>query len=349
MRPEDAPLSASIGILLVDDVEPWRRLITSMFQKSPDLQIIGEVSDGLQAVQKAQELQPDLILLDIGLPKLNGIEAAQRIQQISPKSKILFLSQESSRDVVQGALSTGASGYVVKSDASRELLPAINAILRGEKFVGIRFRDLDLAGALDARAADARRRNSIYASLPQPNREIARRHEAGFYSDDACFLDSFVQFIGSALKAGSAAIVVATESHRESILPRLQVYDADVGAAVEQGRYISVDAAETLSTFMVGGLPDPVRFLEIAGDLITTAAKTVKGENARIVACGECAPLLWSQGNAEAAIQVERLWDEIAISGVDILCGYSLRSFQGGTGSYIFDKLCTQHSAVHSR
>jgi DcmR-like sensory protein len=178
---------------------------------------------------------------------------------------------------------------------------------------------------------------------------ITRRHEAGFYSDDACFLDSFVQFIGSALKTWNAAIVVATELHRDSILPRLQAYEAGVGAAVEQGRYISVDAADTLSKFMVGGLPDPVRFLEIAGELITTAAKTVKGENARVVACGECAPLLWSQGNTEAAIQVVRLWDEIATSGVDILCWYSLRSFQGGTGSYIFDKICTQHSAVHSR
>ena len=92
--------------------------------------------------------------------------------------------------------------------------------------------------------------------------EIARRHEAGFYSDDASLLDDLTQFIGAALKAGNAAIVVATESHRNSLLPRLQAYGLDIAAAIEQGRYISLDAADTLSTFMVNGMPDPVRFLK---------------------------------------------------------------------------------------
>jgi DNA-binding NarL/FixJ family response regulator len=105
------------------------------------LQVIGVASDGLEAVQKVEELQPDLILLDIGLPSLNGIEVARQIRKLSPKSKILFVSQESSADVVQGALGTGAQGYVLKSDARRELLEGVNAVLRGERFVGNRFSD----------------------------------------------------------------------------------------------------------------------------------------------------------------------------------------------------------------
>jgi DNA-binding NarL/FixJ family response regulator len=104
-------------------------------QKQPELQIIGEVTDGFEAVQKAQQLQPDLILLDIGLPTLNGIETARRIRALSPKSKILFVSENRSWDIAEEALRTGAGGYVVKSDAAGELLPAVNAVLGGKRFV----------------------------------------------------------------------------------------------------------------------------------------------------------------------------------------------------------------------
>jgi DNA-binding NarL/FixJ family response regulator len=106
-----------------------------MVQQRPELQVICEVSDGLEAVQKADELNPDLILLDISLPTLNGIEAAQRIRQLSPSSKIIILSQDNSLDPEELALSTGALGYVYKTDVRSDLLPAIEAVLRGKQFV----------------------------------------------------------------------------------------------------------------------------------------------------------------------------------------------------------------------
>ena len=91
--------------------------------------------DGPEAVQKAEELNPDLILLDMGLPKLNGIEAARQIRQRSPNSEIIFLSQNNNLDVVRAALGTGALGFVRKTDAGDELLPAVDAVLRGEQFI----------------------------------------------------------------------------------------------------------------------------------------------------------------------------------------------------------------------
>lgn len=103
-----------------------------MLQKQPGLEIVGRVSDGLESVHQAQQLQPDLILLDIGLPKLNGIQAARRIRDVSPTSKILFVSENRSVDVAQEALRTGAGGYLVKSDASSELLTAVEAVLSGQ-------------------------------------------------------------------------------------------------------------------------------------------------------------------------------------------------------------------------
>jgi DNA-binding NarL/FixJ family response regulator len=106
-----------------------------MLLKKPGFQIVGETLDGLKAVQRAVELKPDLILLDIGLPSLNGIEAARKIRNLVPESKIIFLTQESSAEVVQEALRTGARGYVVKTNARRELLNAVEAVLSGKTFV----------------------------------------------------------------------------------------------------------------------------------------------------------------------------------------------------------------------
>ncbi len=313
----------SIRILVVDDYEPWRRFVSSTLCKKRELQVICEASDGLEAVRRAEELQPDLIVLDIGLPKLNGIEAARRIRKLSPESEILFVSQESSADVVQEALSLGALGYVVKAHAGSELLGAVEAVCQGSQFV---------SGGVPRKA------------------EITHSHEVQFYSDDAAFLVGFSRFIEAALKAGNPVIVVATESHQNRIFQRLQAQGLNIGAAVEQGRYIPLDVADTLSTFMVNDLPERVRFLKVAGDLFTAAAKGAKGEHPRVAACGECAPILWAQGKPDAAVQLEHLCDEIAkISNMDILCGYVLNSFQREQENHIYERICAEHSAVCSR
>ena len=124
-----------VRVLVVEDYEPFRRFVCSTLGKRPELQVVGEASDGLEALQKAVELRPDLILLDIGLPSLNGIEVARQMRSLVPESKIIFLTQESSSDLVQEALSLGARGYVTKNMVLEDLFAAVETVLSGMTFV----------------------------------------------------------------------------------------------------------------------------------------------------------------------------------------------------------------------
>lgn len=124
-----------VRILIVDDFEPFRRFIRSTLRQKPEWQIVGEASDGQEAVRKVEELQPDVTVLDIGLPTLNGIKAARLIRMLRSECKILFLSQETSADIVQEAFSLGAMAYVVKAYAGSELLTAMEAVCGGGRFM----------------------------------------------------------------------------------------------------------------------------------------------------------------------------------------------------------------------
>src|SRR6185437_10378625 len=160
-------MGSFIRVLVVDDYEPWRRFVRLALMAYENLKIIGEGSDGIEAIQKARDLQPDLILLDIGLPSLNGIEAARIIRDVSPASKIIFVTENCSADIAQEVLrsSAGAGGYVVKSDAGRELLAAVGSVLHDKQFVSS-----SLAGHLSSA--------HLVDSSPRP-----KNHEAGFYYD----------------------------------------------------------------------------------------------------------------------------------------------------------------------
>ncbi len=320
---------SSIRILITDDYADWRRQVRLVLQARPEWQVISEAADGLEAVAKAQGVKPDLILLDIGLPRLNGIEAARRIQQLSPRSKIIFLSQNNDLDIVRAALSTGARGYVRKTDVIKELIPAMDAVLRGEQFVSSSIKGYEFTGTA--------------------GEKLPHRHEVQFYCDDALLLDTYARFIAVALKSGRAAIAVISQSHSDGLLSRLKTEGLDVDAATQQGTYIQLDANKTLSTFMVNDMPDSTRFFPFVGSLIGAAAKAARQQHHGVVACGECSPLLWADGKAEAAIRVEQLWDEVGKTfWMDILCGYALSDFHGKEDEHVFQRICAEHSAVYS-
>jgi DNA-binding NarL/FixJ family response regulator len=308
-------------ILVVEDYEPFRRSICLSLQQRPEFHVF-QASDGLEAVERARELQPDLILMDIGLPKLNGIEAAKRIRRLAPRAKLIFVSQESDSDVVQETFRLGARGYVHKALA-RELFSAIEAVVQGKRFVssGLEFNE----------GADAH-----------------HRHEVQFYSDDSVFFKSTTRFIADALMAADAAIVLATNAHREGLVQRLKADGFDIDGAVQQGTYISLDAAETLSSIMVNGVPDPARFSAGLGVLLESAAKVTNTKHPRVAIFGECAGLLFAEGNSKAALCLEEIGNDlIKLHDVDILCAYPLP--HGQEDDPALKSICAEHTAAYLR
>jgi DNA-binding NarL/FixJ family response regulator len=311
---------SSIRVLVVDDYEHWRRFACSTLQKRAELQVIGEVSDGLEAVQKAQELQPDLILLDIGLPALNGIEAARRIRGCAPDSKILFVSENRSRDIAEAALSTGAGGYVIKSDAAAELLPAVKAVLQGKQFVS--------------------------ASLSLVHQQ---GHVVQFYTDDAALLDSLCALFGDELRAGDSVAAVITRSHREGLLERLIAQGFDVDEVTKQGRLVVLDAVEALNGFMDADEPNRERFLLEFGKVIRTTEATALVKNTPLVIFGEMVALLWEQKKYDAAVRLEQLWNQLALKhSFYLCCAYPATEFQGELKGDRYAAICTEHTNVVS-
>ena len=136
-RPSHQAMSAGeperqqVHVLVVDDYAPFRHYVCSMLEQMPQMRLVGEAADGLEAVQKADELQPDLVLMDIGLPSLNGIEAARAIRKHDPQCQIVFLSLESSAEVVQEAFELGALSYIVKQHIGSELASVVEAVVLG--------------------------------------------------------------------------------------------------------------------------------------------------------------------------------------------------------------------------
>jgi len=310
-------MPAVVRVLVVEDYEPFRRVLCSALQNA-SFEVVGEASDGFDGVQKAIELQPDLILLDVSMPKLNGIDAAKRILGFNPLARLIFVTQESSSDAIEECFHLGALGYIHKLRVRSDLLPAVEAVLKGKRFVS--------------------------SSLGYVDLQAPPQHDVLFYSSEEVLLDGLSHFVTHALRAGEAVIVPATVPHQKSLMERLLAEGLDIAGAIRERIYIPVDTHSALSTFMVNDWPDASLFSQAARELIRGATQT-DGNDRRAVVCGECAPILLAEGKVEASIEVERLWDEIVVKsfGVDTLCVYPA----WGLEDQRFKDLCAVHSAVH--
>lgn len=319
-----------VRVLVVDDYEPWRRFILSSLEKWPELQIVGEASDGQEAVQRSRQLRPDLILLDIGLPSMNGIEAAKQIRQELPNAIILFCSENRFPDIAEEALRAGAGGYLVKSDGARNLLSAVTSVIGGKRFVS-----RTLAGHAFAETSET----GIHD----------QGHALQFYTDDAVLLDELAVLFRGSLGEGRSVAAIMTSSHRSGLERRLLAQGVDVSEATQNGRFCMFDADQALSEFMQPAGPNRERFLLQFGNLLRKLKGTSVAIGGGIVVFGEMVAVLWEQKKYEAAIRLEELWNELGLtSSFYLCCAYPANIFRAGLTLFPYAEICAQHSHVVS-
>jgi signal transduction histidine kinase len=179
------------------------------------------------------------------------------------------------------------------------------------------------------------------------------QHGVQFYSQDKFLLEELSQYIGNALRAGDAAVVVATEQHRNGLLPWLTAQGLDIAALLEQGRLVAMDAAQVLATFTSDGRPNSDgwpnenRFRDVVGGIVAKALACARGEQPRVAVFGEMVALLWADGKAEAAIRLEQLWNELSrTKSFSLFCAYPMSSFDREEDAGLLLKVCNEHSAV---
>jgi DNA-binding NarL/FixJ family response regulator len=324
--------SVTKRVLVVDDHVPWRHGIRSMLRSSPQWQIVGEAGDGVSAPPLVAALAPDVVLLDVELPGMSGIDAAPHIRVAAPAAKILFVSAHRSWDIAEAAFAAGARGYVLKSHAGAELLPAMNAITADRRFI---------SGVFVGRAIDSGARAAGAAP--------ARTHEAGFFSNDASALDRLVRFSENALTSGQSLIVVTRTGRLDDLRRRLGAR-LDIELAVRQGRYVPCDEDEMRANILVDGWPDDARFWRNATSLVLSAARFSMAPHARVAACGEWCGHLLHDGHVDAAMRLEHLWDELGSAfNVDMFCTYTMAVPDRDAPREVFERICGEHSAVYSQ
>jgi len=329
-------------VLLVEDHEPFRQFVRTLLETQEDLELVGESGDGLDAVRKCLELQPDVVLMDIGLPGLNGIEAARRILASAPAPKVIFLTLERATEIAQEAFNLGAAGYVIKAQTASDLIPAILSARDGRHALrdGIKRNiSTDHRHALIARAGGGSQ--GIQAPFNKPSCD----HQIHFYPDEPSLVNGLAHVMAKALQADKAVIAILTERHRLEIIHLLESRRIAVEAMRSEGRFICLDAAEIMRDCVVNGRLDAPRMFDSALEIIESLREAYP--DAGIVACGEGAGVLCAQGHGQAAVQMEKLWDAMGRRfSLELFCAYLMAGDTRSLNSQDYQQLLAVHSSV---
>jgi signal transduction histidine kinase len=189
---------------------------------------------------------------------------------------------------------------------------------------------------------------NAFTPLPDLTPELQRNaHTVQFYEQDSSLLDSLTKLIGTTLMTGDVAVVIATQAHREGLAEYLKALGLDLEVSATLGSYRALDAAETLSRFMLNGIPDESLFHSFMDSTLSSIRPTAEGKAPRVVLFGEMVALLWSEGNFDAAVKLEQLWNDLArFHSFHLHCAYPMKSFDQEGHSQAFVNICAEHSRV---
>jgi len=297
---------------------------------------LGEAENGLVALQKCVETQPDLVLLDIGLPELNGMQVARIIQKLVPSCRIIFLTQENSSEIVEEAFKLGAAGYVVKSRAVNDLIPAMVAARNGRCFIGSGVEHSAIVGLPINNC-----KTSTQDKTPPGSYTPAPYHYVGFCDHDAAVVSAFAGFIERALNGGKAVLSLLRNTHSDDVLRALHSRGVATKQAISEERLTLVKVESLILELMKEQTADLDHLSHVAAGMLESLR--IANPGAPVCACGELAPTLLSRGERELALQVERVFDDVVKHyEIELFCGYVLNGLAENLPT--FEGICSEHS-----
>ncbi len=318
----------SVEVLIVDDQARFRRVVRSLIESQPEYHVCGEAGDGIEAIEKVRQLHPDLVLMDINMPRMDGLEATRIIRRESPDCNIVIVTQNDATVAREQARSVDASGFVTKSDLIRDLRPEMrrvtmenisrldetkNAAANGEPWCGL------LTGA------------------------APRDHIVQLYQDEQFLNRAVCRFAAAAIANGEGIILVPTIAHWDAFRPRLESEGVDVKAAEKRGQLTIVDADNLLPTIMHDGMPDSPVFLGLAANVVSQARGA--GRYPKVRWWGEMVNILWERGDVAASMNLEDLFDKLAHEeDIAIFCSFLMDNFNGDVHARTLPRLGENHS-----
>jgi DNA-binding NarL/FixJ family response regulator len=342
---------SSVKILIVDDRKLFRRMVRSLVESQPDYDICGEAGDGIEAIEKVRQLRPDIVLMDINMPRMNGLEATRIIRFEVPECDVIIVTQNDATVARVQARRANAKGFVTKSDLARDLLPTIekfrNAKPEAHQASTARGRIVQWGGAAVENNSSLHQTKSA-ESHGEPwcgllNSAAPRDHIVQLYQDQQFLNRAVCRFAAAAITNGEGVILVPTVAHWDAFRPRLEREGVDVKAAEKRGQLTVVDADNLLPTFMRDGMPDSPVFLGLAQNVISQARGD--GRYPKVRWWGEMVNILWERGDVAASMQLEDQFDQLAHEqDIAIFCSFLMDNFDGDVHARMLPRLGENHS-----
>jgi CheY-like chemotaxis protein len=342
---------SSVEIVIVDDRELFRRMVRSLLETQSDYHICGEAGDGIEAIEKVRQLRPDIVLMDINMPRMDGLEATRIIRREVPKSNVIIVTQNDAMVAREQARSVNAKGFVTKSDLTRDLFPTIEKFRRakpeGYETNTDRGRIVRRGGAAVENNSGLDQTKST-AGQGEPwcgllNSAAPRDHIVQLYQDQQFLNRAVCRFAAAAITNGEGVILVPTVAHWDAFRPRLESEGVDVKAAEKRGQLTVVDADNLLPTFMRDGMPDSPVFLGLAQSVVSQARGD--GRYPKVRWWGEMVNILWERGDVAASMQLEDQFDQLAHEqDIAIFCSFLMDNFDGDVHARMLPRLGENHS-----
>ena len=317
-----------LRILIVDDHEVVRRGVRSLLSARTEWSVCGEAEDGLEAIEKAKRLQPDIVLMDITMSRMDGVQATKVIRQEVPEAKVILISQNDPSVGRMQAADADARDFVAKIDLPRDLLSTIDRVVgQGKQKIGGRVNQ-DMQNEPWCRLLDD--------AAPQ-------NHIVQLYQDEKFLSRAVCRFAVSAINHGEGVILVPTSGHWNALRPRLEAEGVDVKAAQSCGQLTVIDADQLLPNFMRNSMPDGPLFLGLAGETITRARGGDRFTKVRW--WGEMVNVLWERGDVAASMGLEDLFHKLAHDrDIAIFCSFLMDNFDGDVHARMLPRLGQNHS-----